>query len=273
MQTINPNPDTTVPYLPCKPKTTTMVAKTSISPNLLLDENRRNGAKGAKDPEPRQAQCQRGESTTEPFSALSRVDSFASTLSSSPPVAVAPAPSASRVRSRLLSRLGFSPPPLSPTDNRRLRTKSCSQPPSEPQDQDTSFQVALNDESESSSQILPFFQQSSSMSSMDSKSLDGKEKAVSFASSVTVHPIPKHSAYSNRIRETIWPNPIEMQESAARNCIEFASEGWNWRHVAEEEDMVYYHGEMVHPIHFAHECNIRQQFCAVMSAQNQCLSR
>jgi hypothetical protein len=98
---------------------------------------------------------------------------------------------------------------------------------------------------------------------------NNNNKAVTFHTSVTVHPIPKHTAYSNRIRETIWTNPMEMQVSAARNCFEFAAENWDWKQVADDQDMVYYQGERVHPIHFCHEYNIRRQFCAVMSAQQQ----
>jgi hypothetical protein len=140
----------------------------------------------------------------------------------------------------------------------------------------------LNDENDDISTVtspdrqLNFFQQSLSMSSMTStdtsstqslKEENVRPRAVSFHSAVTVHPIPKHTAYSNRIRATIWTNPMEMQESAARNCFEFAAENWDWRQVAEDQDMVHYQGERIHPIHFCHEYNMRRQFCAVMSAQ------
>jgi hypothetical protein len=31
--------------------------------------------------------------------------------------------------------------------------------------------------------------------------------------------------------------------------LEFASEGWDWRNVAGDEDMLHIDGELVHPIH------------------------
>ena len=105
-----------------------------------------------------------------------------------------------------------------------------------------------------------------------------KPRSVSFDSSVTVHPIPRYSDYSSRIRNTIWTSVEEMQESAARNYYEFAAENWDWRQVAEDQDMIIYHGERIHPVHFAMEqeqlqrqqqFSLRNQFFAVLSAQQQ----
>ena len=76
-------------------------------------------------------------------------------------------------------------------------------------------------------------------------------RSVRFAPTVQVHPIPKHSAFSRRIRETVWTSSQEMEENVARNCIEFAAEDWDWQQVLEDQDMIVYHGELVHPIHFA----------------------
>ena len=244
-----------------------MVARTKISPTLLVDEPDRRNRSGKSKTQP--TNLHRKDSFSE-HSTLSHTESFdGSCSSSSPRRAVAPAPSAARVRSRFLNRLGISPPPKSLLCCQNSTVKnSCSRSRDA---QDESFQISLNDDDDETKAPFPFglFRHSSSLSTVASTDSSSQEKSVSFAPSVTVHPIPKHTAYSSRIRETIWTNPTEMQESAARNCIEFAAENWDWRQVAEDQDMVYYHGEFVHPVHFAHEYNIRRQFCAVMSAQQQ----
>ena len=244
-----------------------MVAQTKLSPTLLFDENdRRNRSSAPKNMPPSHCQIQRNGSFSE-YSALSRSDSCDTSVSSSVSRSAAQVPHSSRIRSRYLNRLGISPASQSCIHAKKVvkRDRSSSRDYQEP-----SFQVDLKDHTEPK-RIFSFFHQSSlgSTSSSDSKSLTEGERSVSFASSVTVHPIPKHTAYSSRIRETIWTNPVEMQESAARNCIEFAAENWDWRQVAEDQDMVYYQGELVHPVHFAHEYNIRRQFCQVMTAQSQ----
>jgi hypothetical protein len=74
--------------------------------------------------------------------------------------------------------------------------------------------------------------------------------SVSFNSVVQVHTIPKRTEYSDRIRATLWTHPLEMQRNTVRNSLEFAAEGWDWRNVAEDEDMVICAGERIHPIHF-----------------------
>jgi hypothetical protein len=73
---------------------------------------------------------------------------------------------------------------------------------------------------------------------------------VAFKPAVTVHPIPSRNNYSNRIRSQLWTPYEELQENAARNSIEFAAENFDWTNVAEEKDMIFWHGEHVHPIHF-----------------------
>lgn len=97
-----------------------------------------------------------------------------------------------------------------------------------------------------------------------------RERAsVRFEASVEVRPIPKHTAYSSRIRSSIWTHPAEAEANVARNVVEFAAENWDWRQTFEEKDMVYLQGQEqpVHPVHLMRECNMQRQFCKIMSAQ------
>jgi hypothetical protein len=94
-------------------------------------------------------------------------------------------------------------------------------------------------------------------------------RGVSFDSSVEVHPIPCRGAYSDRIKNTLWTPPLELQENAIRNTFEFAAEGWDWKSVAEDTDMVLYEGERIHPVHYVPEHNLNQHFANIMAQQQQ----
>ena len=94
---------------------------------------------------------------------------------------------------------------------------------------------------------------SSSSSTSRSKTkrtkLKPKPTRIAFQDQVEVMPIPTRHEYSNRIKSRIWSNRYELQENAERNAVEFASEGWNWRNVTEDEGMYIcsVSGELVHP--------------------------
>eukprot|EP00526_Cylindrotheca_closterium_P024179 CAMPEP_0113620500 /NCGR_PEP_ID=MMETSP0017_2-20120614/10450_1 /TAXON_ID=2856 /ORGANISM="Cylindrotheca closterium" /LENGTH=193 /DNA_ID=CAMNT_0000530173 /DNA_START=116 /DNA_END=697 /DNA_ORIENTATION=+ /assembly_acc=CAM_ASM_000147 len=76
-------------------------------------------------------------------------------------------------------------------------------------------------------------------------------RRLTFNESVTVCPIPKHEAYSKRMKEQLWHTPEEMVTNARRNSIEFAAEGWDWRNTLEDENMYrcVNSNEKIHPVH------------------------
>lgn len=179
--------------------------------------------------------------------------------------------SADCIRSRFLNRLGISShsksvPPMVRKIPETVRS-------------DTSFREALKadyglpDNSLSNTHPAQVTTPSSSYSSVGSAPSRAKKSGVSFETSVMVHPIPSRSSYSDRMRAQLWTPSIELQENAARNCLEFAAEGWDWRRVADDQDMIVYHGERIHPVHFMQEfqppCNLRDHFVTVLSAQKQ----
>jgi len=79
-----------------------------------------------------------------------------------------------------------------------------------------------------------------------------RSRRVSIDRAVSVMPIPSRGEYPELVRERLWSNPLEMYQNAARNSIEFAAEGWDWRKVYEDENMYVcsQSGELIHPIHY-----------------------
>jgi hypothetical protein len=168
--------------------------------------------------------------------------------------------SASHVRSRFLNHLGISRPTGVRTKQHPKLTSSGSH----------SGSFCVNLKADYGKQDSTLGKSSSSLTTVASSNTSMKRR-VAFDVEVTVHPIPRFSRYSDRIRATLWTPTAEVQSNAARNCYEFSAEGWNWRTVAVDEEMVLYRGELIHPIHFVQEqeCSMRQQFLQVMSARNR----
>jgi hypothetical protein len=170
------------------------------------------------------------------------------------------AASASHIRSRFLNHLGISRPAQAQTEHhpKHISSGPCS----------GSFFVTLKADHGKADNALG--QISSSLTTVASSNTSMR-RSVTFDADVTVHPIPRFSRYSDRIRNALWTPSAEVQANAARNAFEFAAEGWNWRYVFVDEDMVLYRGELIHPIHFVQEqeCSMRQQFLQVMSARNR----
>jgi hypothetical protein len=65
-----------------------------------------------------------------------------------------------------------------------------------------------------------------------------------------VVPIPSRHSYSKRIKQAFWMDGAEIRETAERNRYEFASEGWDFHQVLEDEDMYVdmVTGQLVHPV-------------------------
>ena len=87
----------------------------------------------------------------------------------------------------------------------------------------------------------------------DTKSARRNNTKISFKETVDVICIPTRYEYSPEMRSQLWSSIHEINENAARNTIEFASEGWDWRNVTLDNDMRHCPstGAYIHPIHFS----------------------
>ncbi|CAJ1940354.1 unnamed protein product [Cylindrotheca closterium] len=84
------------------------------------------------------------------------------------------------------------------------------------------------------------------------KRIKKKRKRLSFDEKVEVLPIPMRHEYSQTERARLWSSAIEIHENATRNTIEFASEGWDWKNVLEDDKMYVCQAtsELIHPCHY-----------------------
>ena len=103
---------------------------------------------------------------------------------------------------------------------------------------------------------LTLLSQESALSHSSSNSASKKPKSkrrVSLHNDVAVVPIPSRTDYTNLVKERLWSSATELYQNAARNSLEFAAEGWNWRNVTDDEHMIVApSGERIHPIHLMH---------------------
>jgi hypothetical protein len=193
---------------------------------------------------------------------------------------------AAKIRSRLLNRLGITKDRPSPSLS--STRKSCSLPK-------TLARVpvlrdSLKDDHGRRDKVLQrmLLESTSSSPSSDLSMLSvspGKPvcgvlkrpRLVSFETSVEILPIPKHEAYSDRIRSSLWPTGTELKQNIARNCIEYVSVGWTSENVLDEDEMIVAgNGELVHPVHWIgvdhalpENQNLHWHFCAMRAQQQQ----
>jgi hypothetical protein len=77
-----------------------------------------------------------------------------------------------------------------------------------------------------------------------------KRGTVEFSEAVAVFFIPRRSDYPEDQKRSMFPSKREISANAARNMLEFASDGFDWRKATEDEAMYTdSSGRRVHPIH------------------------
>ena len=76
-------------------------------------------------------------------------------------------------------------------------------------------------------------------------------RKIFFSDHVSVLLIPMRNEYSSWTKKRLWNNRFETNANIARNTVEFAAEGWNWRMATEDEGMYKdaVSGALIHPVH------------------------
>jgi hypothetical protein len=127
-------------------------------------------------------------------------------------------------------------------------------------DQTQTFQLPLNDlqpRSDSRSSFHRFLQLPVITSSGDTPSQTSSptsrkpRRKLRFHDTVNVTAIPSRHQYSDRIKQVIWTNRMELREMTQRNYHEFEYEHFDWNQVIMEEHMYLdsVTGSLVHPCH------------------------
>ncbi len=115
------------------------------------------------------------------------------------------------------------------------------------------FETKLNDSFEDDNKALSLCHSSFRLSTCSSIISDNSfnHHAVRFKDTVSVIPIPSRYQYSDRIKQCVWSNRMELREMAQRNLMEYEAEGFDWRNVVVEEDMYIdaTNGDLIHPCH------------------------
>lgn len=75
------------------------------------------------------------------------------------------------------------------------------------------------------------------------------KRNVRFNDMVEVRYVPMHTEYSGRVRQKYWNSAEELWDMAARNSLEFAAEGFDWTKVVEDQDLIPWGEDRIHPVH------------------------
>ena len=162
-----------------------------------------------------------------------------------------------RIRSRYLRRLGVV------SDSPTTRTPKRTNIRRRPSWSSTSTTESLRDDSDLSDDLSSM----GTIQSPPSHGVDKKKSSVQFENTIIVHQIPSCREYSDRLKQLLYIQPLEMQQMAERNYIEFLSEGWNWQQVLEEDQFFHHQDELIHPVHHPGCFNLQSQFCMILKAQ------
>lgn len=94
-------------------------------------------------------------------------------------------------------------------------------------------------------------------------------RTVSFVGFVRVRWIPNRNDYSSEVKAALWTSRQEILENASRNTVEYASEGWDVSRVVEEEFMIDYCGQKMHPVHFCEDMERSAYLSSIMEKRRR----
>lgn len=152
-----------------------------------------------------------------------------------------------QIRRRLLHRLG-----ISASANRAGLVTSSSVPYDQtsrfpasvrrqPLSQQRPVEPSTNDPIATNKYQVPLKFDSTSKSNRERRSV------VRWSTDVSVVEIPSHQDYDETTRRQIWTSLSEIAEEAERNRMEFITDGCDYLKATEENRMINWQGELVHP--------------------------